>query len=298
MGKKKGSKKSSKKGGKKPDAGAIQTAAPTAMELSLRLELAQLEKELTIVKKEADAARLQNDFLLEEVKKTDTENGDYETYMQKKTMREQDKIAKLEDAHTKQIDAIEQEMSRKEAEARVTKAKLNEKILLRKSEIKKTREHIERLSEVSKKREEQEQEISELETQIMQIQEKHFEEIQSLKSHFLLEKVGFQEEANERVKGLQKKSQAEAIGYLTSHSRIVKADNIKLRRTLLALIEYNKQQQANVQFLENHNASLRRQIELDRDLVRLVKGSSSLTLGRPLPTAPRSMTSGADLGSL
>lgn len=99
------------------------------------------------------------------------------------------------------------------------------------------------MSEVSKKREEQEQEISELETQIMQIQEKHFEEIQSLKSHFLLEKVGFQEEANERVKGLQKKSQAEAIGYLTSHSRIVKADNIKLRRTLLALIEYNKQQQ-------------------------------------------------------
>ena len=44
------------------------------------------------------------------MKKTDTENGDYETYMQKKTMREQDKIAKLEDAHTKQIDAIEQEM--------------------------------------------------------------------------------------------------------------------------------------------------------------------------------------------
>lgn len=62
------------------------------MELSLRLELESLEKELLLAKKEAEEAKEQNDFLRAEVERTKDETSEYESYMQKKTMREQVKV--------------------------------------------------------------------------------------------------------------------------------------------------------------------------------------------------------------
>ena len=60
-----------------------------------------------MVKLEADLAREQNDFLQGELRRTEEENADYEAYMAKKMVREQDKVSKLSDAHQLAVDAVE-----------------------------------------------------------------------------------------------------------------------------------------------------------------------------------------------
>lgn len=57
----------------------VRTSGPSALELSLRLELEQLERDLQIAKNEAAVAREHNDALMVELRQTEDENGEYES---------------------------------------------------------------------------------------------------------------------------------------------------------------------------------------------------------------------------
>jgi len=269
MGKKKG-KKGSKKGKKDdkkaPAASAVKNAGPSALELSLRLELEQLEKDLQIAKQEAETAREQNDILTTELRKTEAENGEYEAYMTKKTVREQTKILTLTDKNNSEIDSLEANATRKAAQhARMTK-ELKDTILERESELEQTRRQVADLSLVQKKRDEQQKEIEQLEATIEEMNKEHFDKLQALKSEYLKEKATFQDNAHVKVKKLEQKAHQEAIACLTHHSHQVKADNRYLKRTLLALINENKSLQGEEEHLTSQNAELERQIELNSQL--------------------------------
>jgi glucosamine 6-phosphate synthetase-like amidotransferase/phosphosugar isomerase protein len=58
----------------------------------------------------------QNDALMIELRKTEAENGEYEAYMTKKTVREQAKIMELDKKNRAAVDKIDANRSRKEAE--------------------------------------------------------------------------------------------------------------------------------------------------------------------------------------
>jgi glucosamine 6-phosphate synthetase-like amidotransferase/phosphosugar isomerase protein len=51
-----------------------------------------------------------------ELRKTEAENGEYEAYMTKKTVREQAKIMELDKKNKAEVDKIDANRSRKEAE--------------------------------------------------------------------------------------------------------------------------------------------------------------------------------------
>jgi chromosome segregation ATPase len=273
MGKKKGSKKGSKKKGSKgktPDATSVAKAGPTQLELSLRLELQQLEKDLTIAKRETEEARCQNEFLHDEVRRTQEENAEYEAYIQKKTAKEKKMIEQLSDQNQRELDALETERTHLDLDSQRVKKELNDAIIVRDGELETTQRQIEDLHEVQKKRDRQEEEIAQLEANIEQHQREHFEALQRLKSKFLAEKKDFQQSANSKVQVLQAQAGQEAVTCLTKHSSQIKNENRRLRNKLLALMSNNKQLQGDENSLQEQNDELRRQIELNAELVRLV----------------------------
>ena len=103
-----------------------------------------------------------------------------------------------------------------------------------------------------------------------QHQREHFEALQRLKSKFLAEKKDFQQSANSKVQVLQAQAEQEAVTCLTKHSSQIKNENRRLRNKLLALMSNNKQLQRGENSLQEQNDELRRQIELNAELVRLV----------------------------
>lgn len=94
---------------KAKSAAKLQNVGPSALELSLRLELDQLEKELSIAKQEAADAKQKNDWLVAEVHKVEDETREYEAYMMRKTMQEQGRIKSISEFNHQGLAAIEAE---------------------------------------------------------------------------------------------------------------------------------------------------------------------------------------------
>ena len=94
---------------KKKSSTKLENVGPSTLELSLRLELDQLEKELAVAKLEASEAKRKNDWLQAEVRKVEEETREYEAYMMRKTMQEQSRIKSLSDFNQQELDAIETE---------------------------------------------------------------------------------------------------------------------------------------------------------------------------------------------
>lgn len=273
MGKKKGSKK--KDGKKAVPTIAAQKAGPSSLELALRLELEQLERDLQIAKTEAEVAREQNDVLMIELRQTEAENGEYEAYMTKKTVREQQKIDQLQQKSQAEIDQFEKDQGKRDKTFNQKKKDLLQAIHDREGELTRTQRQVADLHEIQEKRDQQQAEIARLEELIERMNLDHFEQLQELKSQYLKEKVDFQHSANTKVKRLEQRAHKEAVTCLTHHSHQVKQDNRYLKTTLLALINENKSLQASEEKLESQNAELRRQLELDARLSTRARGSPS-----------------------
>jgi hypothetical protein len=109
----------SKKGGKSSKSGSsskLENAGPSMLEVSLRVELEQLEKELDVVKREAADAKRKNEWLLAEMGRVDEETREYEAYMMKKTVQEQARIKNISEFNQQELDAIESEKNKRLAE--------------------------------------------------------------------------------------------------------------------------------------------------------------------------------------
>lgn len=272
MGKKKGSKKkgSKKKGSKKGTSSAITDAAPTELELALRLELQQLERDVQIAKQETEDARQQNSFLQDEIRRTTEENNEYEAYIAKKAAQEKSHITALMDKNQQDIDAVDIEMKQIEHEFKSIKRGLNDKILAREAEIEKTRRQIEALRSVEEVRSDQEKRIRDLETEIRNLQNDFHERLQARKAQFLEEKYKFESDGSKTVHNLEQRAPQEALDCLNKHSRGVKAGNRRLRNRLLDLMAANKSLREHEESLREQNADLRRQLELDAELVKII----------------------------
>eukprot|EP00035_Acanthoeca_spectabilis_P035961 m.37098 g.37098 ORF g.37098 m.37098 type:complete len:282 (-) comp7647_c0_seq2:1813-2658(-) len=268
MGKKKGSKKGSKKKASKSGDAAVAAAGPTPLELSLRLELEQLEKDILVAKHETEEARTQNEFLHEEITRTTNDNAEYEAYILKKTRNERSQVVALSDANQREIDAIEAERVQFENRYARIKKDLNDAIVAREVELDRTRQQINELKEVEGKRSEQEKEIGELEEEIARLQQEHFEKLQDLKSKFLQEKADFQAQATRKVANLEERAPHEAVACLTKTSTTVKAGNRRLRNRLLSLMAANKELRRREEQLQEENAELNRQHELDNAIIK------------------------------
>lgn len=184
----------------------LEAVGPTELELSLRLELASLETELTRAKLEAEEARVQHEWLREEVQKTRDETKDYESYMRKKTVREQAKIQGLSDQNQRELDNIELEKARRTKEFELTKKDLRDRILEKEGELQRINTQLNELTEFKERRDAQEDEICKLEASIKNLELGHFEQLQKLKSSYLDEKITFQQEATRAVQELEQQA--------------------------------------------------------------------------------------------
>eukprot|EP00040_Diaphanoeca_grandis_P030798 m.182822 g.182822 ORF g.182822 m.182822 type:complete len:292 (+) comp32135_c1_seq1:491-1366(+) len=291
MGKKKGSKKGGKKkSGKKKEVGGgeVVRAGPTQLELALRLELQTLERELDVAKRDTEEARLQNEFLHEEVERTQEQNHEYEAYIEKKSDSEKMVVDVMADNHRREIEAIESERTHLHLDAERVKKELRDKISVREEELAATLNEIDNMSDIQKKRDDQEEEISQLEKEIELRQKQHFEELQGLKSAFLNDKLDFQQDAREQVQTLELQAEQEAVSCLMKHAVQIKSENRRLRSKLLSLMSTNKQLGKDEADIVNKNAELRRQIELNAQLVRI--GKSKPTPTTITTTTPTPMT--------
>jgi hypothetical protein len=95
---------------------AVDNAAPTAHEISLRLELEGLEAELAQAKTDVETARKQNTWLHGELERVAEEMSDYKLFVTKKTSREAEQIEGLNARGQQQLDNISADRARRVAE--------------------------------------------------------------------------------------------------------------------------------------------------------------------------------------
>ena len=162
---------------------------PSSTEITLRLELESLERELATARLETDTARRQNEWLRSELKVTEDEIAHYEKYMTSKAAREQMKIQSLNDRNADELDRISAD--RRQQEEMFNRQKLGasgftsafiianklsdlrEQIMQRQNELSKVKRQLDELSDYKTKREAQEQEMKALEGQLVEMERNH-----------------------------------------------------------------------------------------------------------------------------
>jgi len=259
-------KKKTTKGSKKSTAAKVPKAAPvagpTAAEISLRLELESVERELEVARHEAETARSHNMALREELLRSQEEAAEYEAYMSKKTERQQLKVQSISDRNQQAIDTVKAERDRKSKYyADLTKT-LQDAILERERDLAKVTQQLEEMSELASHRRSQEQEIAALEAEIDRLQKAHESELEQVKADLLHEKIRFQRDATQEVIKLEQAAAKEAIECLDEHSQNVRESNQQLRRQLVQLFSENKALREREDMLKKQHGELQRLLQL------------------------------------
>eukprot|EP00039_Didymoeca_costata_P013630 m.210779 g.210779 ORF g.210779 m.210779 type:complete len:284 (+) comp15826_c0_seq11:47-898(+) len=272
MGKKKskGKKKGSGKKKKADGGGAVapggNNPGPTLFEISLRLQLEQLDSELELAKQDAEKARENFLVLSDELDKVQEENRQYEAYMQKKEVEEQNRLTQLQTNHEQELRKLDAEQERKKQYYDLVKKEVRDIIQERQNELLRTEQSLMELADVQEKRNEQSGTIASLEKKIDDLNVEHFQKLQDMKSRFLREKVQMHKRANDLVKSLEKAAPQEAIHSLNGHSKHVREQNSNLKKVLLAMIQENKELHAKEEWYKEKNAELQRQLEFEERL--------------------------------
>eukprot|EP00911_Craspedida_sp_UC1_P000501 UC1_evm1s378 len=286
-GKKKGSKKSSS-GGEGKSKAELESVGPTELELSLRLELETLEADLTRAKQEAEEARVQHEWLREELQKTRDETRDYESYMRKKTMREHARMQGLSDQNQRDIDSVNAERTRRSKEFEAAKKDLGDRILEKEGELQRINGQLAELVDYKVKREEQSDEINALEAKIKHLKMEHAEKLQEIKSGYIDEKIRFQTEASKAVTDIETQAVSEALDCLDDHAARVRRENKALRQDLLRLFAENKVLRERETFLKRENVELVRQQDLNIDVTAEQTARLTRRLSRGMLTVNKS----------
>ncbi len=154
---------------------ALESAGPTELEVSLRMELDALERELERAKVEAEEARKNNQWLQEELARSEEEMREYEEYMGKKTQREHSRMQGLTDATQREIEAMEAEKQRRRIDYEDVRKALNQQILEKEGQLHRVNTEIDDLAQFQQKRTEQNALIQQLQTEIKTLEAAHSE---------------------------------------------------------------------------------------------------------------------------
>lgn len=276
-GKKKKAAAGEKKKGEKKEV-VLENAGPTELELTLRMELDVLEKELVRAKAEAEEARRNNQFLQDEAQRTEEEMREYESYMGKKTQREHTRMQSLSETTQREIDAMEAEKQRRRIEYEDLRKTLNAQILEKEAQLHRVNAEIDDLAEFEQKRAEQDAQIEAVTAEIKRVEAEHAQELQMLKSRYLDEKIQFQKEASSTVLTLEQQASKEASTALAEHSETIRAENKSLRKELLGHIQANRELQERERMLRQQNKELIRQMELNVHVSEQLKTRRTSTI--------------------
>eukprot|EP00048_Salpingoeca_helianthica_P017896 m.239563 g.239563 ORF g.239563 m.239563 type:complete len:265 (+) comp22663_c0_seq1:69-863(+) len=255
-GKKAGSKSS------KASAAKLEDAGPSMLEVSLRVELAQLEKELDVAKGEAADAKRKNEWLLAEMHRVEEETREYEAYMMKKTVQEQARIKNISEFNQQELDTIEVEKQKRIAEYEKQKRDIQDEILQQSAELERARKQLDDMAEMRRRRAAQVQEIKNLEETLQSLRSDHVQKLHALKTQCLEERVSFQRSSMASLTQLQTSAKHEALSCLQEQSAQVREENAAVRHHLLALMAANRALREREEILKKQSRELRRQIEI------------------------------------
>lgn len=251
--KKSGKKKEKKAKEVKIDSKAVMNAGPSSLEVSLRIELESLDREVYAAKLEVDEAREQHDYLLEELRRTEVEISEYEGFVVANTQREQTKLQVMADQNNEAIKTINRESADTSQEHAAIKAELQKNILQREGELEVLRRQISALGDVRLRRDEQLKEIAELEEEIKSTAALQQENLFQLKAKFMQEKIESQRQIHMAVTKLQSQANPLAAICLNGHAERIKDENRRLRKELLSIIKTNQNLQEREKMLYRQN---------------------------------------------
>lgn len=236
-------------------------AGPSTLELSLRMELEQLERELAVAKGEALEAKQKNEWLREEVRRVEEETREYEAYMGRKTAQEQERIKTIAEFNKQEMEAIEEEKKRRLQDYEKQKRELQDSILQYSAELERSKKQLADLSMLQARRDAQLQEIRDLEATLEQTRAEHFEKMQVLKAQCFDDKIRFQRTSVDTFSEVQKNAKQEALRCLEEQSQQVRQENGALRRELLSVLALNKELRAREEILKKQSKELAHQVE-------------------------------------
>ncbi|XP_031575101.1 coiled-coil domain-containing protein 153-like, partial [Actinia tenebrosa] len=270
--------KKKNKGKKKGKGGDKETGAegegekkpePTEKELELRKELEKITEKLRALKLEVEGLRQENEWLQEEAQKTRLESHEYMSYMSKKTQKRQTTIITLSDRNQQELQDINDQKEQLLTEYGQKKDELKALMLEKEAELAMAKNELADLEEYQLLQKEQEAEIARLENEVQSMRKKHSEAIQKLKSSFLREKRGYQQESDSKIQEMAQQATQEARHCLEEHTNNVKNENKILRQQLLQLIRRTRALHEHREELEAQHKALLREIQYGRDLKKL-----------------------------
>lgn len=237
-------------------------AGPSALELTLRSELEQLERELAVAKQEALEAKQKNDWLQEEVRRVEEETREYEAYMTRKTAQEQERIKTIAEFNKQEMDGIAEEKRRRMLDYERQRQDLQDNILQFSAELERCKKQLSDLASLQAKRDAQLKEIADLEAAMEQARVDHAATMQSLKAQCFVDKMEFQRSSFDTYHQIQTSAKQEAVGCLDQQSTVVREENGQLRRDLLSVLARNKDLRTREEILRKQNRDLSHQVEL------------------------------------
>eukprot|EP00047_Mylnosiga_fluctuans_P006671 m.248404 g.248404 ORF g.248404 m.248404 type:complete len:280 (-) comp15720_c0_seq1:162-1001(-) len=267
-------KKAAATGEKKPKKASpskTENAGPSALELSLRLELDQLEKDLAAAKQEAADAKKKNEWLAREFSRVEEESREYEAYMMRKTLQEQSRIKNIAESNHSSLSAIEEERKKRSGEFEAKRRELQEDIMQFTAELERARKKLDDMGDVKGRRERQLQEIKDLEATLEHNRIEHSQRMQELKSKCFEDKLAFQRETMGTVNKQERVAREEAVACLVAQSEQVREENRVVRRELLEIMRENKELREREEILKKKNRDMQRQMSIVSDLTALPK---------------------------
>ncbi|XP_050748827.1 coiled-coil domain-containing protein 166 [Gymnogyps californianus] len=184
----------------------------------------------------------ENKFLEKEAQRNQEESNAYLSYITKHSQKCQNLIITLNDQnHTDlsqvwtQKEKLISEYTEKEKEVRSSLMNMETKYALMNKEV----EDLQPFKDPSVQLE-QMKKIKELEKELLVTKIQHSDEMHKIKSRFLQAKADCEKDFHQKIQVLAKRAEAAAIQSLIQHIKQVKAENWRLRKELLRLIQYSK----------------------------------------------------------
>ncbi|MBN3287454.1 CC166 protein, partial [Polyodon spathula] len=190
-------------------------------------------------------------------------------YMAKRTQKRQNAIITLSDQNHKQLEDIHRKKEELLAEFNDRQTELKNQLLEKEGELSKLNKDIAALWECKHLQQEQMSHIKELEKEVMEMRAKHSESLQSIKAHFLHEKVHNEKQSRQRVQALAVEASREASRCLVEHTHSIEVENRLLRQELLHLIHQTQVLHIHQGELEEQRQQLLRERQYVEDLKRL-----------------------------
>ncbi|XP_033011979.1 coiled-coil domain-containing protein 166 [Lacerta agilis] len=270
--KKKNTKPKKKAKKKAKDAAKGQTSSlpyVSEREMFLQKEFETLTEHIKTYTQRVRNFQWENEFLDKEAQKIRDVNKVYISYINRRTLRNQNAIISLNDQNISDLIQIRKQRAKLTTEYQEKERDVRYQLIEMETKLSLVNKEIEALQPYQELQLQQLTRIRDLEKELLIMKVLHTEQMHKLKSEHVQQVTAYEMQAQLKIQALARLAEKEAVRSLIRHTKQVKADNRRLRHELVDLIREAKVLKSFVFHLKAQQQQLLREHQYRQDLSRL-----------------------------